>query len=91
MRNFTFSNKIIKVIKKREEAEKRVKNTVSTNHKSHAENETLLYDPKCGVSIGFIPPSLDEVSRFDRTKDAYIYTQPEMDINKWEVEPQSYR
>ena len=84
---------IYQEIQEKEKAENRLNDAAaSSSSKPHIDIlANISYDPKCGDSIGFIPPSLHEASEFDKTKDDYIYMQPEMDINKWEIQPQPYR
>ena len=70
----------------------RLKNATSTNNKSQAEiSENMRSDLKCGDGINSISPGIHEASYVDRTNDGYIYTQPEMDIDNWEIKPQPYR
>ena len=71
----------------------RPSNTASLNNKPHVDTlETFSYDKMLGDSVGFIPPSLHEASRVESIEqDFYIYNQPEMNIDKWEIEPQPYR
>merc|ERR1719437_138491 len=82
-----------KEIQEKERRENRSNDAAtSSSNKPHVDIlEHFSYDPKCGDSIGFIPPSLHGASEFDSTKDDYIYTQPELDINKWEIRPQCNR